>query len=282
MNNFKETIKNTRDYLDYVERHYNNVQRAYKELEKALKGKELLFSDPVLVELLDRKIEIHDLSKLSKEEFVQYRQYFYPTKAEETNKEWFLAGWDNHCEKNDHHWQNWTKKYTELNHDSIPCILENIVDWMAMGYEFGDTAVAYYDKNKETINIPEWGRPFMERILDLLRDVPNPEPMQDYYKDVLEYVKSYESDAYAVFRSLIKILNPRLFNEWVQTWIMESNEEDFDECFYNAHKALRQTDVFQTPEIDVLLWNYCQVSDKLVRTLRLVIDNKKFPKVDEF
>ena len=34
MNIFEETLKKTREYLDYVERHYNNVQKAFKEFTR--------------------------------------------------------------------------------------------------------------------------------------------------------------------------------------------------------------------------------------------------------
>ena len=33
----KETIKKTREYLDYIEEHYLNVQKAFKEIETKCK-----------------------------------------------------------------------------------------------------------------------------------------------------------------------------------------------------------------------------------------------------
>ena len=37
----QELIQKTREYLDYVERHYNNVQKAWAELNEKCKGKGL-------------------------------------------------------------------------------------------------------------------------------------------------------------------------------------------------------------------------------------------------
>ena len=45
-------------------------------------------------------------------------------------------------------------------------LLENIVDWMAMGYEFGDTAKEYYEKMKDEINFPDWAIKLMYEIFD--------------------------------------------------------------------------------------------------------------------
>ena len=39
-----------------------------------------------------------------------------------------------------------------------------VLDWMAMGYKFGDTAQEYYEKNKEKIELPDWAIEFIYEI----------------------------------------------------------------------------------------------------------------------
>ena len=44
-------------------------------------------------------------------------------------------------------------------------ILENVCDWLAMGYTFGDRPYQYYEKNKDKINLPKKDREFLEKII---------------------------------------------------------------------------------------------------------------------
>ena len=156
----RELLDKTREYLNYVERHYNNVQKAWTELNIALNGKgndiSLFLADDCNYFALDSKIKDHDKSKLSVEEFIQYRQYFYPTSNETKNKQQFNSAWENHLKENDHHWQTWVYKHPDKSVFSTMCLIENVCDWMSMGYEFGDTAQEYYEANKYKIQLPEW------------------------------------------------------------------------------------------------------------------------------
>ena len=160
-----ELLAKTREYLDYVERHYNNVQKAWKELNEKCKGHGFnwLYDDVIWHEI-NENIKIHDASKLSRYEFVNYRQFFYPTKDEVKDKELMDYGWQHHVEQNPHHWQNWTIHHP----NSIVYLIENICDWMAMGYEFGDTAKEYYENNKSKIDLPKWAIDEMYKIFDII------------------------------------------------------------------------------------------------------------------
>lgn len=160
-----ELIRKNREYLDYIERHYNNVQRAWKELNDKCKGQGFswLYDDSIWF-LIDVNIKNHDISKLSRYEFVSYRQFFYPTEKEIKDKGLFNDAWRHHLENNPHHWENWTKNYP----NSIHYLIENICDWMAMGYEFGDTAKEYYENNKYKIHLPEWAVSYMYEIFNII------------------------------------------------------------------------------------------------------------------
>ena len=102
----KELIQKTREYLDYIEEHYDNVQKAWALLQDKCRDFDFV-SDEQLFAVIDEKIKHHDESKLSAEEFTQYRQKFYPTSYETKNKKLFDRAWEHHKRYNDHHWQNW-------------------------------------------------------------------------------------------------------------------------------------------------------------------------------
>jgi hypothetical protein len=84
--------------------------------------------------------------------------------AVEKDKEEFNAAWENHKEKNPHHWENWTKKEGGWVCNCV-CM---VVDWMAMGMKFNDTPREYYEKNKDKIKLPNYAIKFMYKIFELL------------------------------------------------------------------------------------------------------------------
>ena len=43
--------------------------------------------------------------------------------------------------------------------------LENVLDWMAMGYTFNDRPYQFYEKNKEKIKLPKAERDFIEKVI---------------------------------------------------------------------------------------------------------------------
>lgn len=162
----KDRIKKFREYLDYVERHYDNVQKAWAEINNNCDGKSFRFMyDDFVWHTIDAAIKNHDLSKLSANEFTQYRNYFFPIEGEEKDNLSFDSAWKHHLENNQHHWQNWTKKHKDHPYQDV-FIVENVCDWMAMGYEFGDTARDYYESNKHKIIIPEFAEKLMYDIFD--------------------------------------------------------------------------------------------------------------------
>jgi len=166
---FKNKIAKFREYLDYVDRHYDNVQKAWKLVNDKCGSSGFRFiSDDFVWNCIDQDVKDHDLSKLSEEEFTQYRQYFFPTENETKDKKLFLKAWDNHKEKNLHHWQSWTAQTSTPYDDAFVVMMA--VDWIAMGFEFGDTARDYYEKNKENINIPEWSVILLNQIFDKVYD----------------------------------------------------------------------------------------------------------------
>ena len=165
-----EAIAKTREYLDYVERHINNVARAWGEVMEAMKrsGDYPIWLDDYRYEGLKGEVERHDLSKLSSEEFVQYRLKFYPTEGEkrEDSQRAFDEAWQHHWENNHHHWERWPgTNYFNPYEPEIHCT-HMIIDWLAMSYEFGDTPREYYEKNKGNIELPEWAEKYIYDLFD--------------------------------------------------------------------------------------------------------------------
>ena len=149
-------IKKSREYLDYVDEHIENVRQAFGELTKLCDGMWWV-GDDYAWHTLRRQVIEHDISKLSKEEFVQYRDSFYPICDEDKNNSCFDEAWENHKRKNKHH------------HESLKDLLDvvhMVVDWTAMGYKFGDTAREYYEKNKEKISLSTEQKQTMFEIFD--------------------------------------------------------------------------------------------------------------------
>jgi len=173
----KEEIIKTREYLGYIEEHYDNVQKAWKILQKKCRGKNLLHeADDFKFHTICLNIEKHDRSKLSHFEFEPYRKKFFPTKYEKENDkglidQLFKKAWEHHKSYNPHHWENWVlipsdNPYVDL------CIIENVCDWVAMGLKFNDTAKSYYEKNKKRIDIPKGAENYIYKIFDCIYKEP--------------------------------------------------------------------------------------------------------------
>ena len=163
-NNMKtlDIIQKTREYLDYLEEHIVNVEKAWKEMQVKCKDMRFIYDD-FYHHWIDMQVQLHDVSKLSEYEFVQYRDAFFPLSYEE--KEPLGSAWEHHKRHNPHHWENWTslKIVSNPNEWEVHCV-HMVIDWMAMGYKFGDTAQKFYEKNKEKIDLPDYAIDFIYEI----------------------------------------------------------------------------------------------------------------------
>lgn len=161
-----EYIKKTREYLDYIEEHLQNVRKAWETIKVKCADMDFVIEgesrDAIEQDVLD-----HDLSKFSSSEFTQYRANFKPTDFEVGGESAFSNAWEHHYKSNSHHWQNWTKgRYTEI--EKMECCVGMIIDWTAMGYKFGDTAQEYFESGREEMEIPEVYVDFMYKIFERL------------------------------------------------------------------------------------------------------------------
>lgn len=155
----QDQIDKTREYLDYVETHIDNVRRAFIEFSAKCEDTPWV-GDDYSWHSLRAEVEYHDISKLSEQEFVQYRRAFYPT-DDEVKQPLDCMAWENHKQKNHHHHET-AETYTDIMH--------MVIDWMAMGYAFGDTAQSYYEANKDKIHLSDDHVKFMYQIFDKLAE----------------------------------------------------------------------------------------------------------------
>lgn len=155
----QDYIDQTRAYLDYLEEHLENVRLAFNEVSRACEGMTWV-GDDYTWHTLRAEVEAHDLSKFSKEEFVQYRDSFYPASGKDKQNSGMEEAWENHKARNHHHHETAT---TALD------IVHMVIDWTAMGYKFGDTAQQYYEANKDKINLSEENKAFMHEMFDHIK-----------------------------------------------------------------------------------------------------------------
>ena len=150
-------------YKCYIEEHRTNVMKAFIEMTDC-EELNYIFMDEYIYWSLMSRIENHDMSKYSKEEFDAYRKNFFPINQKENNKEAFEKAWEHHWKTNDHHWQN-RQDNKGLGLNSYIAVLENVCDWLAMGYKFNDRPYQYYEKHKNEIKLNEEDRAFLEHII---------------------------------------------------------------------------------------------------------------------
>jgi hypothetical protein len=133
---------------------------------------------------------VHDLSKFRPDEFFPYARYFYGDKefykwADEKGKyigyygrglrqveEEFLEAWLKHQNRNPHHWQYWLLHMDNGSLIKMPMpqhyMLEMICDWRGAGMAITgeDNTLAWYNQNKENINLHHWTQGSVEIILN--------------------------------------------------------------------------------------------------------------------
>ncbi len=162
-----ELIQKRKEYSEYINRHKRNIKIAFKKLTDFISAKyrNLLTSDEIVT--LQEQILHHDDSKFSEFEFEPYRKHFFPCSFEDKrkyNKEFYDAVL-HHYNNNDHHPQNPSRK-EGLN--KIACI-HNVLDWIAMSYEFNDNIWEFYNssKVKSILNLEE--KAYIEDLIRIIK-----------------------------------------------------------------------------------------------------------------
>lgn len=131
-----EYIEKTRDYLDYLENHLNNIAKAFNLVEEKCSRMKFIYDDFEYWKLR-QEVEKHDLSKFSSKEFTQYRDKFFPTSNEKNNFDVeisFNEAWEHHKKNNDHHF-GCDKNFNPAH---------MAIDLIAMSFKFNDNPKEFY------------------------------------------------------------------------------------------------------------------------------------------
>ena len=171
--NYFKIKKKTKLYKKYIQEHQANIEKAYEEM----KENSIIYQryNGEILDALWERVLVHDKSKYSDEEFIPYRKNFYPINAEEkeNNKQDFEKAWEHHWKNNSHHWQYRKNKtsFDKDNKEEVLDVLENILDWIAMGYKFNDRPYQYYENNKNNITLCDDERKYLEDLIYNVIDI---------------------------------------------------------------------------------------------------------------
>ena len=152
-------------YDQYIRNHIKNVKDAFDERAMMLQ-RVLGLSHAEMEELIGR-VEVHDQSKFSNEEFPAYQRYFYPAAGESQDDLGFAEAWAHHYTVNDHHPEHWV-----VNNIPQPmsktAIAEMLLDWEAMSYNFGGNPRQYFRDSKKSIGLHPETNQIVVRALNIL------------------------------------------------------------------------------------------------------------------
>jgi hypothetical protein len=155
-------------YGSYIEEHVVNIRDAWKIIKERVTD-DIISYQPYIMPIIKERVKVHDISKLSENEFEGYRQFFYPCKGEEPDKDLLNKAWLHHIHNNDHHWEHWVICGINDNAIEMPfeCIFEMLLDWAAMSIKFDDSPRQFYEKNKSTMLFHENSIKTIESIIDM-------------------------------------------------------------------------------------------------------------------
>lgn len=203
-------INKIREYCDYIEEHLQNVEKSWKVLQEACKDMNIIYDD-YLYWNIDTMVKAHDVSKMSTEEFIPYQRNFFPLGGKDNSG--IDSAWEHHLGHNQHHWENWTKIKEKFPNEQVCHCTCMVIDWMAMGLKFGDTAEEYYKANRGHIEIPEWAEDFINKIFLRLRNF-NCSGCERLFRDTendhKNYCMAYSSAIHSVGRVPDTLIRP----EW--------------------------------------------------------------------
>ena len=125
----------------------------------------------------------HDLSKLSRAEFVSSARYFQgdrsPIEAEKA-AQGYSAAWLHHKGRNPHHWEYWTDFAADghIIANKIPYryVVEMVCDWIGAGMVYSQDKwtqsepLAYYDKVRKGRHFHEETETLIRFFLEVIKD----------------------------------------------------------------------------------------------------------------
>jgi len=159
--------KGTRDlkyFMHYI-KHTHYVTLAWKAICTELWDRGMLNEEEF--KKITNLIIWHDQSKMDKDEWEAYAEKFYGDKKTSEVKAAFEIAKNSHKSKNLHHFES-LKDYE--GNDWKCYIVELVCDYIAMGWEFDNYILEYYESEKENIELPKEYKEYLESILNILRE----------------------------------------------------------------------------------------------------------------
>lgn len=165
--------KSTRDYVDYLLQHKDNVINAYLDQLCNLHDE---FIDSHKFEIL-YLVAKHDMSKYEEIEFEPYRIHYNPTQVGENelpeNIKAYENAWMHHKVNNPHHWEYWLEdngELTEITDMELRKMyaVEMLADWTSMSMYYQNEPIDWYNEHKSEIKLHPEIREYVEEILPKL------------------------------------------------------------------------------------------------------------------
>ena len=162
-------------YDEYLFSHIHNVQRAWSEILRPYLVEQGIGEDEL--EEIDFRMKAHDASKLDKEEYKPYAEWFYGEHLDEgEEKDAFDLAGVHHQNHNEHHWQYWVliqdtddPKYRSLDMPK-EAIYEMLCDWHSFSAkDLESTAYHWYDTNKENMLLSDNTISIVDYLIDVFK-----------------------------------------------------------------------------------------------------------------
>lgn len=175
MNKNVKIENQTREYLNYIDEHKKNVEKAWEVVKQ--------IDNPYIkdnLDIIEENIKKHDSSKYNNDEFNWYRKKYFPIDDNEANEvidrinEIFKL----HYSRNPHHWEYWLdeegnldyNKHSEdtIDKDIMIAYIEMLCDWASFGIKKEDPKEtrAWYISNKPKIKLFPAEQEQLEDILE--------------------------------------------------------------------------------------------------------------------
>jgi hypothetical protein len=151
MDNNSITLKHieaTKRYLEYLDEHIRNVNKAYENVSYNCRDMRVIYNKDTHDELREQVLT-HDLSKLSRHEFTQYREAFFPVGDKVRLQD---SAWEHHLDNNAHHWQSIMRNTKPMKQQEVN-LMHMVIDWTAKSYKFGGSAESYFKKEEKANKI---------------------------------------------------------------------------------------------------------------------------------
>ena len=152
-------------YTTYITEHCKYVSEAYRWLV----DHKIVKNDFV------HRMQLHDTSKWSEEEYDAYDAYFYGKSKTQEVKDNFNYAWLHHIHENPHHWQHWVLINDEDGTKALEMpeeyVIEMICDWWSFSHKSGklEEIFDWYKSHKSNMIMHKNTKAMVEDILDKIK-----------------------------------------------------------------------------------------------------------------